>query len=209
MNVHIDISYKGAEVRRDFETDHLLIGRLGRKGGPGLDLSIDTCVSRRHALVEIKDGACWLTDLGSRCGTQVNGREIRAQGECEIQPGDTVRIGETLLHFTTLEPDPLANTVAPAPPPSDPAGARASSDMADLAASFDEDPDTAEAVSIVTALDTKRALVSGADCGGSPTERRLALMLELPNRLVCRLFLLKNFVQYSLQNRPCRFSCCQ
>lgn len=56
-------------------------------------------VSRRHAKFRVDRGRCFVTDLGSRCGTFVGGGRIAA--ETEVVAGDRVRLGEvdlTLAH---------------------------------------------------------------------------------------------------------------
>src|SRR5690349_16691054 len=100
MPVRIIVTRKGQETCREFAERKVVIGRPDGKDIPDLDLSPDPCVSRHHAVLEIKDGVCWLSDMGSKFGTQVDGREIRAQGEWRLWPENTVRIGETTLRFS-------------------------------------------------------------------------------------------------------------
>ena len=53
-------------------------------------------ISRKHALLECRDGGCFLSDTGSRTGTFVNGKAvIRAK----LAPGDRVQIGPFLFRF--------------------------------------------------------------------------------------------------------------
>ena len=127
MPLRITVIYRETENVLDFDADQLLIGRLSGPGESGLDLSADACVSRQHATIQINTGICWLTDLGSRYGTQVNGREIREQGEWRLWPEDTVVMGETTLHVAyvpgpkpvrpTPKAEPAARAHAPAPLP--------------------------------------------------------------------------------------------
>ena len=49
-------------------------------------------VSRLHAEIRAVDGRVQLKDCGSRFGTFVNGRKIT---ECDLQPGDVVRFGQS------------------------------------------------------------------------------------------------------------------
>jgi adenylate cyclase len=110
MAIRITLIFQGAESVREFSGDSVMIGRLGADAA-GLDLSNDPCISRQHAFLQVKNGACWLTDLGSKFGTQVNGREIRAQGEWRLWPEDTVLMGETTLHVAYVpEPKPAGPT---------------------------------------------------------------------------------------------------
>ncbi len=48
------------------------------------------CVSREHLRLEFDGSQLCLTDLGSRCGTFVNGHRV---SQCVIKPGDFIRIG--------------------------------------------------------------------------------------------------------------------
>jgi adenylate cyclase len=59
-------------------------------------------VSRRHAKFRVDRGRCFVTDLGSRCGTFVSGGRIAA--ETEILAGDKVRLGEVALTLAHSEP---------------------------------------------------------------------------------------------------------
>lgn len=97
MALQITLTYKGAETIHEFSPERLLIGRLTRADGPGLDLSVDPCVSRHHAVLEMKGDECWLTDIGSRYGTLINGRDIRGAGPCRLSGDETIVIGETQL----------------------------------------------------------------------------------------------------------------
>ena len=59
---------------------------------PGNDLVLDSpVVSRRHAVLQLRDGAYWLRDLGSTNGTVVNGQLI---SETALRDGDIIRIGD-------------------------------------------------------------------------------------------------------------------
>ncbi len=101
-------------------------GGLGRAGeqvrlGAGVDLVFgreeptlpggplhDTAMSRRHARVLGGPPGCRIRDEGSKNGTLVNGVRV---DEHALEPGDVVRIGETLLVFHAM---PAA---ASGPPP--------------------------------------------------------------------------------------------
>ena len=77
----------------------VLIGRRdpGRGLFPHVELADDDAVSRRHALIRIKDGACLLRDLNSLNGTFVNGRKLRAGQDVALSPGDRIELGEFSL----------------------------------------------------------------------------------------------------------------
>ncbi len=57
----------------------------------------DTKVSRRHAEIRRQDGSFVLQDLNSQNGTFVNGQRISTA--VALQPGDEIRIGDTVLRF--------------------------------------------------------------------------------------------------------------
>jgi hypothetical protein len=72
--------------------DRVIIGRLEES-----DLVLaDPGVSRRHAEVRHADGRYVIVDLGSTNGTMVNEATI---GERELEEGDRITIGHTVLEF--------------------------------------------------------------------------------------------------------------
>lgn len=54
-------------------------------------------MSARHAEVRIEAGRVLLRDLGSALGTRLNGQ--RLVGDRALEPGDVVRLGDTLMVF--------------------------------------------------------------------------------------------------------------
>jgi adenylate cyclase len=159
MSLRITIHHTGAETVREFDLDRVLIGRLTRADGPGLDLSDDASASRQHALIEVREGACWLSDLGSSFGTTVNGQNIRGKGPQRVWPEDTVTVGETTLRIALL-------------PGAQPASAQPGSRP---------EPDKS-AVQITRAIDTTRSHLGPAVPATTPAEKRLALLVELPEQ---------------------------
>ncbi len=61
----------------------------------------DETVSRQHARVRIENGTYVLFDLGSGNGTYLNGDKIQ---RAELQDGDVVKIGESLVLFKEAKP---------------------------------------------------------------------------------------------------------
>jgi NADH:ubiquinone reductase (H+-translocating) len=57
----------------------------------------DERVSRQHAKIEPRDGAYWLTDLGSRNGTYVN--QARLTAPHRLRPGDVIGVGQARFVF--------------------------------------------------------------------------------------------------------------
>lgn len=58
----------------------------------------DRRVWRRHARIEFKEGAYWLTDLGTSYGTFVN--QARLYAPHRLQSGDVIELGATRLSVT-------------------------------------------------------------------------------------------------------------
>src|SRR5947209_8173792 len=91
----------------------LLIGRAAveREGRLGDDPEI----SRRHAYVSRDpEGRLTIEDLGSANGTFVNGERMSAPRT--LEPGDTVRIGRTVLQVVAAE-TPGGPVLSAEPPP--------------------------------------------------------------------------------------------
>jgi pSer/pThr/pTyr-binding forkhead associated (FHA) protein len=68
--------------------------------GRALDNDIvisDASVSRHHALVEARNGAYVVRDLGSQNGTWIGGRRVGA--EAAMTPGDPVKFGDAVFIF--------------------------------------------------------------------------------------------------------------
>jgi pSer/pThr/pTyr-binding forkhead associated (FHA) protein len=66
---------------------------IGREEGD-LRFADDEFLSRRHAMVSMRDGRVQLSDLGSS-----NGTFVRLRRERELHPGDLFRIGDQLLRY--------------------------------------------------------------------------------------------------------------
>ena len=74
-------------------SDNVVIGR-----DPSADCKLEArSVSRRHALIEMRDGCFYLRDLGSTNGTSVNGKPI--DSEAELRVGDRIEVGAERLRF--------------------------------------------------------------------------------------------------------------
>jgi pSer/pThr/pTyr-binding forkhead associated (FHA) protein len=61
---------------------------------------VDEMISRRHAIVEVRDGGLWLVDVGSVSGTVVNGR--LGWGTWPIAPSLAITLGAFNLVFTRI-----------------------------------------------------------------------------------------------------------
>jgi len=74
--------------------DGLVLGR-----GSAADVQLtDTTVSRRHAIIRVSQGRCFLQDQNSSNGTYVNGQRITAKA---LEDGDRIVIGDAELIFHT------------------------------------------------------------------------------------------------------------
>ena len=71
---------------------HPLPFRVGRLHGLSLYLASES-VSKEHAEIELRDGALWVRDLGSKNGTFVNSERV---GEARLREGD-------IVHFAQVE----------------------------------------------------------------------------------------------------------
>ena len=80
-------------------SDNVLIGRSRM-----CDLQIlDPMVSRQHARLRYAQGAWFIQDQGSKAGIYVNGKRVLAT---RLHPGDTIKLGRTLLRFYTSTKGP-------------------------------------------------------------------------------------------------------
>lgn len=80
----------------------------GRSNDADLVLEDDT-VSRKHARIYESRGTLWLRDLGSRNGTQINGRTVRHH---RLRIGDRLVIGANLLRLDSV---PISQLEKPSP----------------------------------------------------------------------------------------------
>lgn len=92
---------KGKRRGTDFKIDKDSI-TIGREGSCDVALDDETA-SREHARIR-KDGQTFvLFDLGSANGTFLNREQIQKQ---QLEDGDVLRVGETLLIFKEAKPGP-------------------------------------------------------------------------------------------------------
>jgi hypothetical protein len=72
---------------------------IGRDSGNGIALPNDTNASRKHATLQIQNGAAFVVDLGSSNGTFVNGVRISPNAPQRLNPGAELQIGMTRFRF--------------------------------------------------------------------------------------------------------------
>lgn len=75
-------------------------------------LLADPTVSRRHAILVIEDGKCWISDLDSSNGTYAEGKRVEAGERVEVTDGAELKFGSAVL---TLQVPLLEETVEEAP----------------------------------------------------------------------------------------------
>ena len=100
MGIQISYQFKGRWKIRQFDTDQVVIGRPNSQHSVDIDLSPDTTVSRLHARIWAENGQFWVEDVESRYGTLVNGKKLI--GKIQVQPDDSIVIGETTLKVDDL-----------------------------------------------------------------------------------------------------------
>jgi hypothetical protein len=76
---------------------------VGRKPEPGVFALGDRYMSGRHARFRSGGGRLFVTDLDSKNRTFVNEQAIPPNQELEMRPGDTVRMGNTVLRLARFD----------------------------------------------------------------------------------------------------------
>ncbi len=122
----------------------------------------DITVSRRHFELRAENGAWLLEDLNSSNGTYVNGKRI--ERPVRLRPGDTIRIGSTILAWAGPDPESL------------PRGDRPATDLVSLDAG-ERAPDTA-VLSSVPSNDDSVILASPAAADAVRAWRVMAQLAE-------------------------------
>jgi adenylate cyclase len=97
LSMRIVYSYKNILEEEKVFGDDVIVGRLEGGVDIDLDLSFDRWVSHRHARIWVTNGQYWIEDLGSRNGTLINGAAIQRKATRNLQTGDVITIGETVV----------------------------------------------------------------------------------------------------------------
>ena len=74
---------------------------LGRKPEPGVQATGDRYMSSRHARLRASGGRVTIMDLDSKNRTYVNEQPLPPHQERALTPGDTVRMGNTVLRLAS------------------------------------------------------------------------------------------------------------
>lgn len=93
--VATDGTVAGAEIDEIIEGDPVVIGRDEKADF----VLAEPTVSRRHVEVHSTDDGWEVEDLGSRLGTWLNGRRIRAGVGVPIRVGDEMEVGIVAIKF--------------------------------------------------------------------------------------------------------------
>jgi pSer/pThr/pTyr-binding forkhead associated (FHA) protein len=88
--------------------------KIGRGEGCQLRPNNDQ-VSREHAMFEVGTDAVFVQDLGSRNGTDVNGKRLNAHDPYKLKNGDLVKVGP-LTFAVSIEGAPTSSAATPAAP---------------------------------------------------------------------------------------------
>ncbi len=75
---------------------------IGRAGTADIRVNASG-VSKQHAMFVLSGGKVYLADAGSTNGTHVGGKRLRKRERVELEPGDTLRIGELQASFHSPE----------------------------------------------------------------------------------------------------------
>jgi len=87
---------KGQKKSKDIKFQKkLAVLTIGRDKSNTLVIE-DSRVSRSHARVEYSDTLCEYIDLGSSCGSKLNGKPVL---RAKLRPGDVIEIGQSTLIF--------------------------------------------------------------------------------------------------------------
>jgi predicted component of type VI protein secretion system len=88
--------------------------KIGRGEGCQLRPNNDQ-VSREHAMFEVTSDSLFVQDLGSRNGTELNGKKLNAHEPTRLKNGDLVKVGP-LTFAVTIEGAVAATSQTPAAP---------------------------------------------------------------------------------------------
>src|SRR5262245_54698099 len=84
---------EGAAVSVKLVNDETVIGRE-----PGCTIRLGSdLVRRRHARIVQRGDEFFLEDIGSRCGTFLNGRHVK--GTIALQHNDEIMLGQVYMRF--------------------------------------------------------------------------------------------------------------
>ncbi len=110
---YLTIVVRDTREQLDYVFEHmseLVLGRTDPETGetPEIDLAphgaTEKGVSRRHAIIALRDNQLNLIDLGSPNGSYINGQRVAANESRLLRDGDEIRLGHLVLSITFSRP---------------------------------------------------------------------------------------------------------
>jgi len=101
MVVELLVNGRTAELELDEGHTERVVGRSSEADVPLGDPE----ASRRHAALQTAGGALYLSDLGSRNGTYLNGKRLGTDG-IELKIGDHIDVGNTRIEIVNVRETP-------------------------------------------------------------------------------------------------------
>jgi len=163
--MHITCSYRDKVKVWQTSEPEVVFGRAEEKLPIMLDLSPDQRVSRVHGRIWEEDGLCWVEDLKSSRGTQLNGVEIKGRGKQQLHPNDVIVAGQTTLRVDVGENKGLT---------------RQTNYLEQGTFLLPETHHAESGVAIAQDLDVTALEPVPLQCAEDATERRLKMVCDLP-----------------------------
>jgi len=93
-----DLKTKISKLRfKDQDIDIKKTIKIGRDDVNEIVIKDDPLVSRKHAIIEQKDGKFYLTDKDSTNGTYINKNPVAKGEKILLNAGDEIMVGKTIL----------------------------------------------------------------------------------------------------------------
>jgi serine/threonine protein kinase len=99
LSMVVGAALQGPQGRIPLGLEPITIGRASTNRVILSDLS----VSSRHATIELKDKAYWITDTGSTNGTLLNQQRLVPQVPFKLHPGDAIRLGDITCTYEVID----------------------------------------------------------------------------------------------------------
>ena len=110
----VNVEYPDGRVEtHEVEAGQRLV--IGREGDCDVLLPYDT-VTKKHLEIRVEEGAYYIRDLTSMNGTYLNGNKVVPELDCQVKPGDVVRIADAKLTIGSLPPATVIQPAQPALP---------------------------------------------------------------------------------------------
>jgi len=95
----VGAALQGPEGRMPLGLEPITIGRASTNQV----ILRDPSVSSRHAIIELKDQAYWITDTGSTNGTMLNQQRLVPQVPSQLHPGAAIRLGNITCTYEVID----------------------------------------------------------------------------------------------------------